>query len=182
MILHFFSKTNMNTKSNVLSLIFKTFSRSSLLLIHKPTWTSVDIHLLLSYSTWCFAHLLFPFSNVLNFHWFSPTLFLYFQSDNMLAGVVYFLLTPRVFLCGRWHCFLTPGRSCHDAHSSGLWLLSLSPCFSIARYISLFISTRFASWGTVSPWRAQSLNRAPLCPIHRNAGCSRVSWLLMTVI
>lgn len=114
-----------------------------------------------------YIYCMFPFSNVLNFHWFSLTLFLYFQSDNMLASMVYFLLTPRVFLCGRWHCFLTLGRSCHGAHSSGLWLLSLSPCFSIARYISPFISTRFASWGAVSPWPSQSLNRAPLCPIHK---------------
>lgn len=178
---------------NVLSLIFQKIFLifivdTFLLLIHKPTWTSIEIHilcnLLLSYSTWCFAHLctcMFPFSNVLNFHWLSPLL-LYFQLDNMLASLVYFLLTPGVFLCGRWHCFLTLGRSCHDAHSSGLWLLSLSPCFSIAHYISPFISTRFASWGAVSPWAAQSLIRAPLCPILRNTGCSRVSRLLMTVI
>lgn len=147
---------------------------------HKPAWKSMEI------STWCFANFctsfLFPFSNMFNFHSLSPTLHLYFQSDDMLASQVYFLLTPRVFLCGRWHCFLTLGRSCHSAHSSGLWLLSLSPCFSIAHCISPFISTHIASWGTVSPWLAQSLNRAPCCPILRNTGCSQVSELLKTVI
>lgn len=147
---------------------------------------AVHGNLVFSYVTWCFAHFctsfLFPFSNVFNFHLFSPTIFLYFQSDIMLAGLVYFLLTPRVFLCGRWHCFLTLGRSCHGAHSSGPWLLSLSPCFSIARSISPFISTHIASWGTVSPWPAQSLNWAPCCPILRNTGRLRFSELLMTVI
>lgn len=121
-------------------------------------------------------------SCIIKYWTFTFSLTRIFDLTTYLARPVYFLLTPRVFLCGRWHCFLTLGRSCHGAHSSHLWLLSLSPCFSIERYISPSISKRFASWGRISPWLAHSLNRAPRRPVLRNTGHPRVSDLLMTVI
>ncbi len=156
-------------------------------LIHKPAWPFLKIW---CFHTWCFPHdALLISEHKFCSHFLMVQLSLTYSHHHLVFSVRQHVGQPGVFsadpksvLCGRVTLFfLTLGRSCHGALLSGPWLLSLSPCFSIARSISPFISHTLPHEEQFHLDRPQSLNRAPCCPILRNKGL-RFSELLMTVI